>query len=50
VKNIDWGLGMFENMVLGRIFGLKTGEVVGFWRKLHSENFITCTLFQVYLE
>jgi hypothetical protein len=40
---------VFENLVLGRIFGLKTGEVVGFWRKLHSESFVICILCQVYL-
>jgi hypothetical protein len=31
-------LRVFENRVLGRIFGLKRGEVTGGWRKLHSEE------------
>ena len=29
---------MFENRVLGRIFGLKRDEVTGEWRKLHNEE------------
>ena len=29
---------MFENRVLRRIFGLRTGEVTGEWRKLHNEE------------
>jgi hypothetical protein len=28
----------FENKVLRRIFGLKRGEVIGGWRKLHNEE------------
>jgi len=28
---------MFENMVLGRMFGPKRDEVTGKWRKLHNE-------------
>jgi hypothetical protein len=28
----------FENRVLGRIFGPKTDEVTGEWRKLHNEE------------
>jgi hypothetical protein len=32
------------NRVLRRKFGPKREEVVGHWRKLHNENFITCTL------
>jgi hypothetical protein len=31
-------LGVFENRVLRRIFGPKTGEVMGEWRKLHNEE------------
>jgi hypothetical protein len=31
-------LGMFENRVLRRIFGLKKDEVTGEWRKLHNEE------------
>jgi hypothetical protein len=29
---------MFENRVLRRIFGMKTDEVIGGWRKLHDEE------------
>jgi hypothetical protein len=29
---------MFENRVLRRIFGPKRDEVMGGWRKLHSEE------------
>jgi hypothetical protein len=32
------GLRLFENRRLGRIFGLKTVEVTGGWRKLHNEE------------
>jgi hypothetical protein len=31
-------LRVFENRVLRRIFGPKTGEVTGGWRKLHNEE------------
>jgi len=31
-------LGVFENWVLRRIFGLKRDEVTGEWRKLHNEE------------
>jgi hypothetical protein len=31
-------LGMFENRVLRRIFGLKRVEVTGEWRKLHNKE------------
>jgi hypothetical protein len=31
-------LGVFENRVLGRIFGPKRDEVTGEWRKLHNEE------------
>jgi len=30
---------VFENRVLRRIFGSKTDEVTGEWRKLHNEEF-----------
>jgi hypothetical protein len=30
---------VFENRVLGRIFGLKRSEVTVKWRKLHNEEF-----------
>jgi hypothetical protein len=29
---------VFENRVLRRIFGLKSDEVTGDWRKLHNEE------------
>jgi len=29
---------VFENRVLGRIFGTKSVEVTGEWRKLHDEE------------
>jgi hypothetical protein len=29
---------VFENRVLGRIFGPKRGEVTGEWRKLQNEE------------
>jgi hypothetical protein len=41
---------VFESRGLRRIFGQKRGEVMGRWRKLHNEEFITCTLHQIYLE
>jgi uncharacterized membrane protein len=31
-------LRVFENRVLGRIFGPKRDEVTGDWRKLHNEE------------
>jgi hypothetical protein len=31
-------LGVFENRVLRRVFGLKRDEVTGEWRKLHIEE------------
>ena len=31
-------LRVFENKVLSRIFGSKTDEVTGKWRKLHNEE------------
>jgi uncharacterized protein YcaQ len=31
-------LGVFENRVLRRIFGLKRNEVTEEWRKLHNEE------------
>jgi hypothetical protein len=32
-------LRVFENKVLRRIFGAKSYEVMGGWRKLHNEEF-----------
>jgi hypothetical protein len=34
----DHRLRVFENRVLGRIFGLKRDEVIGEWRNLHNEE------------
>ena len=34
---------MFENKVLRRIFGPKSDEVTGEWRKLHNEDSIIIT-------
>jgi hypothetical protein len=36
-------LRVFENRVLRRIFGPKEDEVIGGWRKLHSEEL--CNLY-----
>jgi hypothetical protein len=33
-------LRVFENRVLGRIFGPKRDEVTGEWRKLHNEELL----------
>jgi hypothetical protein len=35
---ILWGLRVFENRVLRRIFDPKRDEVTGDWRKLHNEE------------
>jgi hypothetical protein len=37
-KHISYKLRVFENRLLGRIFGLKRDEVTGGWRKLHNEE------------
>jgi hypothetical protein len=34
----EYGLRVFENRVLRRIFGAKRNEVKGGWRKLHNEE------------
>jgi hypothetical protein len=34
----EYGLRLFENRALRRIFGPKRDEVVGGWRKLHNEE------------
>jgi hypothetical protein len=34
----EYGLRVFDNRVLRRIFGRKKGEVKGGWRKLHNEE------------
>jgi hypothetical protein len=44
---MSYGLRVFENRVLRRIFGPKRDDVMGDWRKLHNESFITYTLRQV---
>ena len=33
-----WRLGMFENLVLRRIFGPNRDEVRREWRKIHTEE------------
>jgi hypothetical protein len=45
VADIEGGtrLRVFENRVLGRIFGPKRDEVTGEWRKLHNEELNNCT-------
>jgi hypothetical protein len=35
---IGWKLRVFENRVLRRIFGPKSDEVTGEWRKLHNKE------------
>jgi hypothetical protein len=35
---LDLPVRVFENRVLGRIFGPKRDEVTGEWRKLHNEE------------
>jgi hypothetical protein len=40
---------VFENRVLRRIFGPKTDEVTGGWRKLHMRNCMVRTLRPVLL-
>jgi hypothetical protein len=40
-------LGVADNRMLRRIFGSRRDEVTGGWRKLHNEDFITCTIFQI---
>jgi hypothetical protein len=32
-------LGVFEKRVLSKIFAPKKAEVIGYWRRLHSEGF-----------
>jgi hypothetical protein len=39
----DHRLRMFENGMLGIIFGTRTDEVTGGWKELHNEELITCT-------
>jgi hypothetical protein len=34
----EQGAKVFKNKVVGRIFGPKTNEVIGGWRKLHNEE------------
>jgi hypothetical protein len=34
----EWRLRVFENKVLGRIFGPRFDEVTGDWRRLHNEE------------
>ena len=41
-------LRVFENRVLRGIFGPKTGEVTGEWRKLRNEELNDCTAHQIF--
>jgi hypothetical protein len=34
----EYRLGVFENRVLRRIFGIKREEMAGGWRRLHNEE------------
>jgi len=36
-------LRVFENRMLRRIFGPRSDEVTGEWRKLHNEEHMMCT-------
>jgi hypothetical protein len=40
-------LRVFENRVLGRIFGPKRNEVTGEWIKPHNEELMICTAHQI---
>jgi hypothetical protein len=44
-KNLDFGV--FENMVLGRILGIKGKEVIGGRRKLQNQELHDCTLHKI---
>jgi hypothetical protein len=38
VAHVEGGIKVFENRVLRRIFGPKTDEVTGEWRRLHNKE------------
>jgi hypothetical protein len=40
-------LRVFENRALRRVFGPKRDEVTGEWRKLHNEELMICTPYQI---
>ena len=40
-------LRVFENRVLRRVFGLKSDEVTGEWRKLHKRSLVICTPYPI---
>jgi hypothetical protein len=40
-------LRVFLNRVLRKVFGLKTDVIAGEWRKLHNEELMICTDYQV---
>jgi hypothetical protein len=40
---------VFQNRVLGNIFGSKRQEVTGEWRRLHDRGLTTSTLYQILL-
>jgi len=48
-KRRTYRLGVSENRMLRIIFGPEREDVVGGWRRLHNENFITCTLRYILL-
>jgi hypothetical protein len=43
----EYGMRMFQNRVLEKIFGLKGDEMAGGWRKLQNKGFITFTLYLI---
>jgi hypothetical protein len=44
----EYGVGLFENRVLRRIFGPKRDEVTGGWGKLHNEELHNLYSFSKY--
>jgi hypothetical protein len=42
-------LGMFQNVMLWRIFDPKTDQVIGGWRKLHTKELLIFTLHKILL-
>lgn len=40
-------MGVFEDSVPRRVFGTKMEKVTGWWRNLHNEDVIICTLHSV---
>jgi hypothetical protein len=46
---VSWLISFTTQQGKRRIFGSKTDEVTGEWRKLHNEELIICTHFQISL-